>query len=313
MAEVSVLSAAENAIEETRARLFPIRAERWLALAFIAYLEQCGRGGGCNNFPSPPSGGGNGEGETGGSGAEQALSFMGEHVLLVAALAAIVLTLVIALTAVVLWVNSRGTFLYLDNVATGRSDVGRPWREHAERAGSYFAWTFGLALASIVIVMASLVPLGWSVFVLAKRGAAAAPIVVLAAAVLFLLLYVAGANLLAFALRHFVAPLQWYRDLSCGAALRLFAGLAVAHPLTLLGFLLLKVVYSIVLAVVGVTVGCMTCCIGFLPVVHQALLQPLFYFERRWSLEILAQMGYGPPVIARSTAGAGDEANGEPS
>src|SRR5207249_10455543 len=50
----------------------------------------------------------------------------------------------------VLWLNSRGVFMYLDNVASGRADFERPWREHAARADSYFAWGFGLALATLV-------------------------------------------------------------------------------------------------------------------------------------------------------------------
>jgi hypothetical protein len=38
--------------------------------------------------------------------------------------------------------------------------------------------------------------------------------------------------------------------------------------------------------------GCLTCCIGFLPVVMQVLFQPLFYFERSWSLFVLKQLGF---------------------
>ena len=69
------------------------------------------------------------------------------------------LTLILALTALVLWINSRGIFIYLDNVATGRSDVARPWREHADLAGSLFAWRFGLVAATLVSLL-TLVLLG---------------------------------------------------------------------------------------------------------------------------------------------------------
>jgi hypothetical protein len=38
---------------------------------------------------------------------------------------------------------------------------------------------------------------------------------------------------------------------------------------------------------------CLTCGCGLLPVVAQTLLQPVFYFERAWSLLLLQQFGYG--------------------
>ena len=45
------------------------------------------------------------------------------------------------------WIGSRATFVYIDDVATGRAELSRPWRVHAEKAQSYFAWRFGLAAA----------------------------------------------------------------------------------------------------------------------------------------------------------------------
>jgi len=38
--------------------------------------------------------------------------------------------------------------------------------------------------------------------------------------------------------------------------------------------------------------ACLTCCCALLPVVMQTALQPLFYFERAWSLFLLRQLGY---------------------
>ena len=37
--------------------------------------------------------------------------------------------------------------------------------------------------------------------------------------------------------------------------------------------------------------GCLTCCCAFLPVLCQAVLQPLYFFERAWSLFLLRQLG----------------------
>ncbi len=296
MPEVSVLSAADKAVQETVRQLLPPRFEKWLVLGFVAFLEQCGRSGtGCN---VPNFGGGGGDG--GAKGAEEFLAFMADHVFLVAGIAAAVLTLIIAIMAVALWLQSRGTFMYLDNVATGRFDVARPWREHAVHAGSYFAWVFGLGMGALVLLLVFLVPIGWSILALAKGGPRPVPLVVVSLSVFVLLVLLTAASLLSIALRNFVAPLQWYRNLSCGAALRLFFRLLAQDPLVFLLFLLGKLVVAIIAGVVGFAVGCVTCCMGFLPVVQQTLLQPLLYFDRRWSLEILDQLGFGPPPAAPS-------------
>jgi hypothetical protein len=48
-------------------------------------------------------------------------------------------------------------------------------------------------------------------------------------------------------------------------------------------------------AVTGLTIvvgGCLTCCVGFLPVVLQVVFQPLFFFERSFSVQLLRQMGH---------------------
>jgi hypothetical protein len=65
-----------------------------------------------------------------------------------------------------------------------------------------------------------------------------------------------------------------------------------SSPLTFLAYLLLKIVFAILTAFTAILAGCLTCCIGFLPVISHTILQPLLYFERSWSLFILRQAGY---------------------
>jgi len=68
---------------------------------------------------------------------------------------------------------------------------------------------------------------------------------------------------------------------------------------------LLKIVFSMVLALCVLVAACLTCCCALIPVVMQTVLQPLFYFERAWPLCLLRQMGHdlmppapAPPVVA---------------
>jgi len=64
----------------------------------------------------------------------------------------------------------------------------------------------------------------------------------------------------------------------------------------------LKIAFAIVAGIAAFAIGCLTCCCGFLPVVSQTLLQPLFYFERAWSLIFLRQLGYDVFAIPAGVA-----------
>jgi hypothetical protein len=303
----SAIDAAQQAIDHTRRQLFPFRFERWLVLGCVAFLDQCGRRSGLGGFNVPGPGGWRGGGGPGEGEVSKALEWLGIHALIVAAIAAAVLTAIVAFLALALWLNSRGVFMYLDNVASGRADFERPWREHAARAGSYFVWSFGLALATLIGVLVLLA--GGVVAVVAlvggPRGSGLTAGLGLAAVVLAFVVFIVVASLASLALRDFVAPLQVRAGVGCGAAVRLFLELFRAHVGAFVVYVLLKIVFGMVAAVVMMVAACLTCCCALLPVVMQTALQPLFYFERAWPLFLLRQLGYDliapPPDAVRQT------------
>jgi len=198
--------------------------------------------------------------------------------------------------AVVLWVNARGVFMYADAVATGRADVSRPWRQHADAASSYFGWSLGITFALVFTLLfaGGLVVVTAFAFV-AGRLQGTGGWLMLGAMVPVLVLLALALPLLALAglaLRDFVAPLQLATGLPCGAAARLLESLVVAQPGAFVLYLLLKLLVVVATGLVVVIGGCLTCCLGFLPVVMQAVFQPLFHFERGLSLMLLRQMGH---------------------
>ena len=301
---VSPVDAARAAYHHTRSQLFPIRPAKWLVLGLLAFLDQCGRafrGGGGS------SGGGEGHGPGGpggwppdlghvGAWLQRASEWLAAHATLVALGAVVGLLVFGVVAAVVLWVNARGVFMYADVVATGRAEVVRPWRQHAVAASSYFGWSLGItfAIAFTLLFAGGLVVLtvfaffagrlqgtgGWLILV------AMVPVLVLLALALPLL------ALAGLALRDFVAPLQIATGLPCGAAARLLESLVVAQPGAFVLYLLLKLLVVVATGLVVIVGGCLTCCLGFLPVVMQTVFQPLFHFERALSLMLLRQMGY---------------------
>jgi hypothetical protein len=277
-------------------RLFPFRIERWLPLGFVTFLDQCGRGQGGGGFQVPGGGGGGGGGEGPGdvdfSGARD---WVVEHLALIVLAAAFLLLLVVTLTAIALWINSRGVFMYLDNVASGRWDVKRPWREHGEKAWSYFGWSFGATMVGLLGVLVLLAPIGWLVYLMVRAGEpSCGPIAGIVALGFAILAFAVVMGLFSVLLRDFAAPLQLQLGVRCGTALGIAWGLVKGNPLTFLVYVLLKIVFAIVAAIVVFVTGCATCCLGFLPVVSHTLLQPVWYFERAWSLFLLRQAGYDP-------------------
>jgi hypothetical protein len=311
----SPLEAATEAIEHTRRHLFPFKFERWLALGLVAFLDQCGRGGISGSIPG---GGGPGPGWPGKASGDGGFgsfgAWMAEHVALVVGLAALGIALIVAFMALVLWINSRATFVYVENVATGGTEIARPWRAHAERARSYFAWRFGLALGVMVGAL-SLIGLAVAA-VITLADQAYRMVVALLAIVPLLLLLIVAAALLSVALRDFAAPIQMAAGVSCGAALRLVAGLIRAHPMAFFLYVVLKVVFGIAQGMVLLVAACFTCCCILIPVVTQTFLQPLFFFERAWPLYLLRQMGYdlltGPAAFAPASPAPLEPSAGAP-
>jgi hypothetical protein len=207
--------------------------------------------------------------------------------------------IVTTLAAIVLWINSRGTFMYLDNVASGRADIARPWQEHAQAAWSYFGWRLALSLGVLLVLLliAGIVAVGAMAF---SRGSlegsgGALTLLALGPVVLMLLLSLPLLALGHVALRDFVAPLQLVTGSSCGNAARLLETLVTEHPGTFVLYLLLKLLLLVTTAVVVLIGGCLTCCVAFIPVVTQTVFQPLFYFERAWPLFVLRRLGYDLP------------------
>lgn len=304
---VSPIAAARDAVAHTRRHLFPFRLRNWLVLGFLAFLDQCGRSGWNSGAPWGGGRGGWRRGELpSGRGladvvaaGERAYAWLGDHLALVVAGSLLGLLVVGALMALVLWINSRGTFMYLDGVARGRAEVARPWREHASAADSYFTWRFGLAVAAFLVVAMALVLSGLIVMTLVRNRpdwwAGGAVALALSPILLVLLVTLPLLVLAGVALRDFVAPLQLAGSMACGRAVGVLERLVVAHTGAFVVYLLLKIVLYVVTGAVVLLAGCLTCCIGFLPIVCQTVLQPLFFFERAWPLFLLRQMGYSLP------------------
>lgn len=285
------------AIGHVKTVLFqPFDVARWFMLGFIAFLAYLGEGGSSFNFRNPW------RDDSLSGPIRDAVRWMMEHRMAVAVLLFFGILFLLLLSVLIQWLSSRGTFVYIDCIATNRAELVRPWKEHREVADSFFFWRliFGLCAGFVILVLA--IPLVVSFIsmmtsgdelsftrVLFGTGLVMVTLPLLALAI-FISVFV-GVTL-----KDFVAPVQYLSRIKCGEAFRVVLGLMRGSPGSFLLYFVLKILLAVAIAVGVFVIGCATCCIGFccmaLPVVGQTVLQPLYVFKRSFSLFFL--QGFGP-------------------
>ena len=142
----SAIDALGEGISHMREKLFPFSFVGWVTLGFVSLLESCGSGSGGgirNNFPS-----GSGPYEDPTHLVEGALAWIASHMILFVS----ILMGVMLISLVIMWVRSRTIFVYIDDVATGRFDIVRPWSQHSGHADSFFFLSLIVQGASFILM-----------------------------------------------------------------------------------------------------------------------------------------------------------------
>jgi hypothetical protein len=306
---ISVVEPLTPAWERTKRILFrPFDLGRWLVLGFAAWLAGLGGSGGGFQLRLPMRGwgdwGGSASWREGLDGAEQVVRDVWQGVALAGCLVAlaVVVVLVVAMVVVGLWASSRGRFVFLDDVLSGRAAIVEPWKRLRRQGNSLFLFRllFGLVLLVVIGLMVggTFLAVG-GVAGLARHetiGAVVAiPLVLVLVAVVALCL-VTGA-LVGYLLEGFVVPLMHRHGLGVMDGWRRFLGHFRARPWLFLLSGLLLIGLRLGVAMVVVTAGFMTCCLGFLvlmiPYVGTVLLLPVPVFVRSYTVELLAQADPG--------------------
>src|SRR5207244_12995791 len=88
---------------------------------------------------------------------QHARSYVMDNLNWILPLAIFVGVLIIALTLLLMWLNSRGKFMFLYCVALNRAEVVEPWKRFADLANSLFWFRLVLALVGMVITVPLLV------------------------------------------------------------------------------------------------------------------------------------------------------------
>lgn len=305
----------------------PFNIGTWFSFGFIFFLQSCVEGGGANGFNIPRGNGGSGgfghgsnSGDTGNDLAGIARDVAGSvhlpfaHALsggsgsgidpsVIVIIVAIACLIAIPMVILMLWLGTRGQMMAIRSVAIGQANVSEQWNATRDAGGKLFK--FHLAMTGIGLVM--FVPLGGAAAVVALpaiRGGekleSILPLLigigVIAVLLMFPLLLV---NAMA---RNFVAPIMLKHGLGAREGWKRFWAVGRSQVGGIVVFYLLRLLVSLGAGIVGIVAGFLTCCLGFLPVLHQTLMAPYYVFERAWTLEVLASMS--PDFDVRSGGGA---------
>ncbi len=295
----------ERAFDRMRRILFePFNLVTWMVLGFSAWLATLGSGGG---------GGGNlaGDPTDVGDSFGRAASSLFDNIFLfgLVGMAGIV---ILALIALVLWLSSRGKFIFLDNVVHERAEISNPWYRYKELGDSLFLWRAAFVGAVIaVLAAAALIPAipaalisggsfdDLSIFAMTSWGLVfglAAVVVIIIS--LFVSLF----------LDAFVVPIMYRFDLSATEAWKHLVPWLKAHPgsFVLYGFFVLLLTLGF--AIVSMLACLLTCCIAALPYIGTVVLLPLWVTYRYLSLEWLAQFDPGFDVFTPLVTAEAEEA-----
>ncbi len=218
----------------------------------------------------------------------------------------------VAIGLALLWVSSRGKFIFLDNVLHERGALVQPWKRLGTLGNSLFLWRLGLLLALLFAFAVLLSPMLWLGHEMNgekwMRPVAAATSTT--AVLLIFVLVLVGATAALF-LESFFVPLMYRGNLTALEAWQSLLPLLRKNAADFLLYVVLVLLAIIALALAWAISWIATCCILplllWVPLASTLVLLPLHTLFRLYSVEFLAQFGPDWTVGPRlETAASGD-------
>ena len=299
--EISVAEPVAPALERVKQMLFkPFDLAKWITIGFCAWLAGFGEsGGGGGNFNT-----GNHFGNHNGQPAEQLRQFYhqaSEYVMFnlgwIIPVAILLVLFGVALWLLVLWLSSRGKFMFLHCVALDKAEVAEPWSKFVKESNSLFCFRIGLGLIGMVLTLPLVVFMLLAILRMILRGEAdVAGVLTAVGSALALCLAAMLLGIIHKFLVDFVVPIQYLRGVSCLSAWGTFYALLLEHPGQFALYILFQIVLCMAIGILVLAVVLVTCCCAgcllLLPFIGTVLLLPVLVFKRAYPLYYLAQYGY---------------------
>ena len=189
----------------------------------------------------------------------------------------------LVLLVIVLWLNSRGRFMFTDCIVRNRGAIAEPWREFRNEGNGFFVFRLVIALCSLVVFGG----LALLFFINCYWHHMIVPLALLILAAVFCGLL---ALVVAF-LTQFMVPVMYRQRCDALSAFRRVSALIVARPVSFLLFGLFCLVLYLAAAMIGCLAACFTCCIAALPYLGTVILLPVVMFLFAYPLCFLRQFG----------------------
>ena len=209
---------------------------------------------------------------------------------------AIGLAFLIVVVIVLIWLSSRGSFMFLDNVVHNRAEVANPWRNYKREGNSLFVWrlVFGfICFMLFAMVFVIFFTAGGHLY-RASYYDRVPVLFIIQMALLFILIGIITGYISLF-LSNIVVPIMYKNNITATKAWGRFLSLFGKHPFLFLLFGILMFIMTVLVIILTVIAGLMTCCIGLIlliiPYIGTVVTLPIRYTFRAFSLEYLAQFG----------------------
>jgi len=294
---ISVVDPISPAIERVRTILFrPFDLGRWFVIGFCAWLGQLGSGGG---------GGGGG----GGDGArynvdrgnvhreiDQARDYVVNNLDWIIPVGIAILAVVIAVWLLLVWLSSRGRFMFLYCVAQNKAEVTNPWHQFRDHANSLFAFRVVLGLVTVAAAILPFVLGGIVASVsTATLGFNPLTIIGIVVAVMFFVAVLIVAAVIGKFTKDFVVPIMYLHTNSAVQAWQILLDLLSVNRARFVLYILVQIAIAIAIGAMMFMAACCTCCCAAclfaLPYIGTVVLLPVHVFNRSYSLYYLAQYG----------------------
>jgi MFS family permease len=203
---------------------------------------------------------------------------------------------VIIFVIILIWLSSRGTFMFLDNVVHDRAEVAKPWNRYRTEGNSLFLWRLVFILICTLLFTSYIIFFFITASNLYKGSYhERIPVVFIVAMVLLFILTAIVIGFISMFLNSFVAPIMYKKNIKATQAWGSFLSLFKRYPFHFILYGLLVFVLGILAVIFIAAAGLLTCCVGLLlliiPYVGTVITLPIWYTFRAFSLEFLAQFG----------------------
>jgi hypothetical protein len=297
-ANVSVTLPISPALERVKLLLFrPFDLGKWFVIGFCAWLATLGQRGG--GFSFNYNGGSQHpiNGENFREWFEHVRDYVMNNLNWLLPLTIVLGIFLITLCVLILWLRSRGSFMFLHCVALNKAEIDAPWNKYAAAGNSLFAFRLVVWCVSLVPVL-SLLALMMVTFIRLMGQSASIPRLLLTLLPLGLVFFAVG--IFFFVIRKltidFVVPIMFLRGSKCLSAWSEFLGLFSLNIGRFIAYLLFQIVLGVLVCMLilaaFVVTCCIACCLMLIPYIGTVLLLPVLAFTRSYSLYYLAQ--YGP-------------------